>query len=77
MYIPKTTFSGYKIGLSNEYLYIGIPDKYWKGESVAVSFNGKIRYFHPDDVVTSRVFDDKFRPGETYELLYVLWEKKV
>lgn len=74
MYHAKTTFSGYKIGLANHDRYVGIPSKYWKGGYVAVEHNGKIRMFNEKRIVTEMEQDDKFNPGKTFTLKYVLWE---
>ena len=76
MYTPQTTFTGYKIGLNTPHLYIAIPDKYWKGDVVEVDYQGETRTFRKSMVATHRTFNDKFRPGETYTLLYVLWKER-
>lgn len=76
MYKPKTLFTGYKIGKKSADLYVGVPDKYWKGRTVTVQYKNDKRLVMDKDVVTTRTFHDKFRPGKKYELRYVLWEKK-
>jgi hypothetical protein len=75
VYKPKTTFTGYKIGLENANLYLGIPDKYFK-HNCMVEFDGEIKTYSDKEVVTEREFNDKFRPNATYALRYVLWKKR-
>jgi hypothetical protein len=72
IYKPKTTFPGYKIGLGNANLYIGIPDKYFK-HNCMVKIEGEIKTYSDSDVVLEKEFDDKFSAG-TYKLRYVLYK---
>lgn len=75
MYEPATSFTGYKIGLKDPSIFIGVPETYWKKEKVNVNYMGKVREYSKKDVVTHRDFNDKFRPGKKYTIHYLLWEK--
>lgn len=75
MYKPKTLFTGYKIGQKSADLFVGVPDKYFIAGKITVHFKGESREFELSKAVTSRVFNDKFRPGKEYTLYYFLWEK--
>jgi len=75
IYEPKTLFTGYKIGLGNQHLYIGVPSKYFQKGIVFVKKNGNLRSFNQKNKATQETFNDKFRPGETYTLYYFLWKR--
>ena len=75
MYKPKTLFTGYKIGQKNDSLYVGVPDKYFIAGKVKVDFDNEVREFDKTKSVTTREFNDKFRPNTTYTLYYFLWKK--
>ena len=80
MYKAKTTFTGWKLGLENPNLYIGIPVKYFfdnKGHMkfITASYQGVEKTFEPKNSVLDKKFNDRFIPGSTYTLLYFLWEK--
>lgn len=73
-YLARTTFSGYKVGLANPSLYVGIPAQYWHDGKVMVSHGGEIRELHEKDVETEKEFDHKHKSG-TYKLRYVMWKE--
>jgi hypothetical protein len=75
LYQAKTLISGYKLGLKDMSLFIGIPKKYWPKEYVSVKFEDKLRMFKKNQIVKEQEFNDKFGSG-TYTLCYVLWEKR-
>lgn len=76
-YQAKTTFTGYKIGLENPSLYIGVPKKYFKpGRALPVGFDNKTRFYSKKEAKTERTFNDRFEPNKTYTLLYFLWQRK-
>lgn len=86
-YTAKTLFTGYKLGLKNANLYVGIPKKHFEYKThlrlpvesdehcVGVSYAGEFQMFYVGKEETKRTFNDKFRPGKTYTLLYFLWKK--
>ena len=74
-YKAKTTFTGYKLGLKNPSLYIGVPSKYFRpGRALPVQFDGKTRYYSVKEKKTERTFNYRFKPNETYTLYYFLWK---
>jgi hypothetical protein len=76
MYQAKTLISGYKLGLKDMSLFVGVPKKYWPGEYVAVKYGDFHRMFKKSQIVKEEEFVDKFRPGMKYTLCYILWEKR-
>lgn len=68
-------FTGYKLGLKKPDLYVGVPTKFWSGDTIEVEYKGETRTFKKENVKTKQTFNDKFRPGQTYTLAYVMWEK--
>ncbi len=75
-YNAKTLFTGYKIGLKNPSLYVGVPKKYFKRKrTIPVRHDGKTKFLTLGKHQQERTFNDRFRPGETYTLVYFLWEK--
>jgi hypothetical protein len=75
MYQIKTVFTGYKLGLKNTNLYVGIPSKYFTGPYLAAKCQNQFRLFKADKRIAERTFPDRFRPNETYTLYYFLWKK--
>ena len=75
-YRAKTLFTGYKIGLMNPSLYIGVPKKYfYNHNSIPVEHDGKVKYFHYKEAESEKTFNDRFMPGTIYTLLYFLWKR--
>lgn len=67
---------GYKIGLTNDDLYIAIPKKYFdKYEIVQAECDGIKQAYVSDDRVAEATQSDKFGKGLTYILYYFLWKK--
>jgi hypothetical protein len=76
MYQAKTLISGYKLGLKDMSLFVGIPKKYWNNICVSVKYGDESRLFSKKKIVKEEEFVDKFKPGMKYTLCYVLWEKR-
>jgi len=75
IYNAKKLFKGDRIGLNNNDDYVAIPDRHFNtSTAVMVNYAGDQREIFELDVVKKKVFNDKFRPGETYTLYYFLWE---
>lgn len=75
-YYAKTLFTGYKLGLKTPDLYVGVPRKKFSGDNpVAVHFAGEMQVMYENDAEAEKTFNDKFRPGEVYTLMYFLWKK--
>jgi hypothetical protein len=75
IYKAKTIFTGYKLGLKTPDIYIGVPTKFWTHDLMTVNYKGENKIFKRSDIVTKQTFNDKFRPGQTYTLAYVMWTK--
>lgn len=75
LYEAKTLMTGYRIGLKNPNLYIGVPEKNIKGGGCFAKFQGEVRAFSMDKCVGREKFNDKFKPGGTYTLCYFLWKR--
>lgn len=76
-YKARTLFTGFKIGLKNPSLYIGIPTKYFSvsGKVMAGYKGNKVKQFDRVRAVCEQTFNDRFRPGQTYTLAYFLWKR--
>lgn len=76
LYIAKTSLTGYKIGLANSNVYVGIPEKYFNNDYIAVKFGDETRMFHKKRIIKEMTFPDKYSPKDEYTLCYVLWENR-
>jgi len=74
-YSPKTTFTGYKIGLGTPDLYVGVPTKYFRHGNCFVQYENRTENFSLKEKATEVVFNDRFVPNATYTLAYFLWKK--
>lgn len=74
-YVAKSLLTGYKLGLKEANLYVGIPAKYWQGQMIRIRHKNEVKEFCFDQIVKRESFNDKFVPGATYALVYVLWRR--
>jgi hypothetical protein len=74
-YKAKTLFTGYKLGLKNPSLYVGVPKKYFTGKLIKVENKDKKKLYDIREKVCEETFNDRFRPGMKYTLVYFLWER--
>lgn len=75
-YKPKALVNGYKLGAEfGGKWYVAIPKHLLLRGAVTVQFEEKKKVVvSTTPFVTSRDFNDKFRPGKTYTLQYYLWQ---
>jgi len=74
-YKAKTLFTGYKLGLKNDKVYVAVPSKYIKQDKVTVTYENDKMYLNKNARPKHReTFNDKFRVGEKYTLYYYLWK---
>lgn len=69
-YKTKSTLFGYQIGLNNDNLYVCVPAKYFKDESVNILIDGVSKIVIASDREQEVTFKDKFNPAKNYELYY-------
>ena len=74
-YVAKSLLTGYRLGLKEANLYVGIPVKYWQGQMIRIRYKNEVKEFCFDQIKHRQEFNDKFIPGATYTLLYVLWRR--
>jgi len=77
MYKPRTSFSGFKIGLNNDRAYIGVPDGQYDSAGFAdIEYLGIQKTLRRNDAVTTLSFPDKYGRNTTYTLYYYEWGRK-
>ena len=69
MYKPKTIIEGYKLGFPGKKLF-AVPSKSFSEDKVQVEWEGEVKEYNKDDVLTFRTFQDKFNINEKYTLVY-------
>ena len=80
-YYAKTTYSGWKIGLENYNLYIGVPKKYLFGKNgiprtIEIEHNGRIEKVGIESSVKEEEQIQQLDTQLPHILCYFLWEEK-
>ena len=74
-YPVRSKMFGYKIGLSNDNLYVAVPSKYFKGNQIVeVICDNESKIYSQEDKVLEATQADKYGRGLTHTLYYFLWK---
>ena len=76
-YKIKKLISGKQLGYTHDNdFYVAIPGKHFsRTGNVVVEYDNQFQRFELDDSKLVRSMPDKFKKGETYNLVYFKWNK--